>query len=202
MNSDFDPDTLTRIIEYLPGQKPPGLINGEVAKIQTKYDFVFPPDLSAFLQVGIPEDFHHWHKLASDDLKVDLKNPDLKDTATGMIKMYAMPDFDDTSMQELECSDRDELEKRRQEHPMVPIMGTCFMPAVPHETGLSVASMRNSCNEVDTAKNFWEFSCKGAYMRRVEKNADASLAPEAWAAKEVGTVPFWELLLLPDGGDF
>lgn len=194
--SDFDPDIIATILESVPGEKRQGLTNEQVGKIQTKYGFIFPPDLRAFLQVGIPEHFHNWHELASDDVKVDLQNPDPKDTASQAIKIHAMPAFNCPEVHEmLECCDHDELEKRRTKHPMVPIMGCCFMPSVPHEPGLPVAHMRNACFDVCVAPNFWRFICGDGLP--VERKADARLVPEAWKAKQIlaKDLPFWEPFL-------
>lgn len=41
-----------------------GLTDNEVEQVQTKYDFLFPPDLRAFLQMGLPvsANFYDWRR--------------------------------------------------------------------------------------------------------------------------------------------
>lgn len=186
--SDFDPEIIASILESINFPKRPGLTDEQVAKIQTKFCFVFPPDLRAFLQVGFPESFHNWHELALDDLKVDLEDPDPRDTASRAINFSGSPCLNDEEVHEIqECNDKDELVKRHNHNPLVPLVGCIFMPSVPHEAGLPVVRMVNECYDCHVIPNFWTWICLG------DEGADASKIPEEWKAQivPVGDAPFW-----------
>lgn len=148
----------------------PGLTDDEVQRLEAKYGWIFPPDLKAFLQAGVPPTWHNFHELAKDDIPKGSK----KDTISGELENHATP------------PEAAHVELARQ-HPLIPIYGHRMMPSIPCENGLPVYSMHEDCSDnIIYGDNLWE------YLERDDHIAKG-IIPEEWKHESqcIAEVPFW-----------
>jgi len=145
-----------------------------VRTAETKYEISFPEDLKAFLQVGVPPNWHNWRELVRDD--VVRGSP--QDTISTARDWHATPA---------------DAEERRLTlmYPLIPIYENMMMPSVPSLSGFPVfrmydCSVRDCCDNIVYGSNLWEYLERDDHVRE-------GVVPHQWKANclPLDHVPFW-----------
>eukprot|EP00929_Paragymnodinium_shiwhaense_P054960 TRINITY_DN27555_c0_g1_i1.p1 TRINITY_DN27555_c0_g1~~TRINITY_DN27555_c0_g1_i1.p1 ORF type:complete len:274 (+),score=49.51 TRINITY_DN27555_c0_g1_i1:85-906(+) len=151
----------------------PGIITEEFEAVEAKYGFRFPPDLKAFLRVGMPKGWHNWHALASDEIPLGFHG----DTVSFVLDWHATPE-------------EEEHREAARNHPLIPIVGHRMIPSIPCQAGLPVFSMHQCSDNIVDGENFW------VWLERESKKT-LSTIPADWKARSISCdkVPFWSDLI-------
>eukprot|EP00931_Biecheleriopsis_adriatica_P076406 TRINITY_DN50117_c0_g1_i1.p1 TRINITY_DN50117_c0_g1~~TRINITY_DN50117_c0_g1_i1.p1 ORF type:complete len:289 (+),score=51.16 TRINITY_DN50117_c0_g1_i1:28-867(+) len=185
---DFSVDVIQDIQSSMGVQILPGLSDEEFSKVEAKFGIQFPPDLRAFLQVGLPAGWHNWRELSKDDVPVG----SAADTASQQIKWHATPEEQEEVPLSAWLGEDDtfeELVERWRAHPLIPLRGHRMMPSVPHTCGLPVFSMHQMSDNIVYGSNFWTWLVKDC-------GVESTKIPQEWCADEtevpVEEIPFWK----------
>jgi len=182
---EFDAGTIEAIQKEM-GSMLPGLTSQEVQIAEGKFGFQFPPDLKAFLQVGVPSSWHNWHTLIKDDVDVGGQN----DTVSQQIDWNAKPEeiaMVPTSAWAGPDETFDDLLERWRQHPLIPISGHRMIPSVPHLCGLPVFSMHQCSDNIVYGENFWVWLEEDKFVK-------PGIIPTDWKKDSVplDAIPFWK----------
>lgn len=166
-----------------------GLTDAEVAAVEAKYGFAFPPDLRFFYQVGVPRrararmpadshqtlgqwlacGWHDWKHLARTDVEVGSE----EDSVTAQWKWQCDPA--DWSAQDVDIS----------ENKLIPLCGHRMMPSLPCAAGNPVLSCYGCGDTTKYADNLWK------WLQNDCKVADLPQQLAALPSTPLGDVPLW-----------
>lgn len=149
-----DPTYLRNAIEQLKTKGihfEAGLTDGEVARAESRYSITFPPDLRAFLQLGLPvhierghgDEFYNWRSEKTEDIAHIEK---MLYWPTDMLLFDVehnnwWHDTWDKRPERLEDAKKALIENLSKEPKLIPIYAHRFMPEEPNMMGNPVFSM-------------------------------------------------------------
>eukprot|EP01065_Artemidia_motanka_P037317 TRINITY_DN4572_c0_g1_i1.p1 TRINITY_DN4572_c0_g1~~TRINITY_DN4572_c0_g1_i1.p1 ORF type:complete len:555 (+),score=174.30 TRINITY_DN4572_c0_g1_i1:81-1667(+) len=148
----------------------PGLSESQFDAAERKYGFTFPPELRLLLRLCVPTggEWHDWHAVLGGDT----------DTVQQAIEAHGSPEG-------------------ARANPLVPLVGTCMMPSVPHGAGNPVYAMHHGTDNTVAGANVWEFLC--THPAACAGDSVQVVVPRSWRSEgaTVAEVPFWSSRVVP-----
>ena len=163
-----------------------GLSDQQFTRLETKYEFTFPPDVRTFLSFGVPhfvklpnrvpvelpafyqtanDKWHNWHLLAKDDVTIGSEF----DTVTKQISWHATPEDEEVPA---DCK-------------LIPIYSHRMIPSNPCQAGNPVFSMHGCYDNIIYGHNFLD------YLERDHKIKIPGNLLKEHPTTNLEDIPFW-----------
>jgi hypothetical protein len=122
----------------------PGLSDAEVVRIETRFNFRFPPDLRSFLQTNVPFwNSPRWHTATDEEMQKWLEWPVEEVLIDVEHNQFWLPEWGERP-EELPEALQVASTKIQQAPKLIPILGNRYMPSLPNEAGNPVFSIHQT----------------------------------------------------------